>query len=137
MKITCGCLMVVLICSCKQGVDNGALGRGQDTMERQHEVRKVIGSYFHTGIDTIRGPLTVREVEDELDKLGEKLSHEKGRFIIVGGPLWDRLKAKLKRGDELYFYRSDKQSWAELHGWAGYVAIRESTVIDVLPVTIN
>jgi hypothetical protein len=44
---------------------------------------------------------------------------------------------RLKRGDELYFYRTDPQSWSELRGQQGYVAIRGNEVIDTLVTLVN
>ncbi|MCX5643232.1 MAG: hypothetical protein NTZ17_00885 [Phycisphaerae bacterium] len=98
-------------------------------MERREEVRAIISSYLHAGIDVVRGPLTVKEVQKELTQDAERAS-SRGLRIIPGGPEWKELKAKLERGDQLYFYKTDRQSWGELRGREGYVAIRGNEVID-------
>jgi hypothetical protein len=129
MKIATVSLLMALACSCHKTAENPTVGRSGDTMERREEVRAIISSYFHAGIDFVRGPLTVREVQKELIQDAERASSP-GRRIIPGGPEWEELKAKLKRGDELYFYKTDPQSWQHLRGREGYVAIREKEVID-------
>jgi hypothetical protein len=124
MKITVLCFMAVLACSCRQATDDSTSGRSKDPTEQREEVRKAITSYFDVGFDVIRGPLTIREVGKELAGTDHRLQ-------------WNDFKAKLIPGDELYFCRSDHQNWAEQLGWEGYVAIRGSTVTDVLPIVIN
>jgi hypothetical protein len=98
-------------------------------MGRPEELRAIIRSYLHAGIDVVRGPLTVKEVQNELTEDAKRASTG-GRRVIPGGPEWEELKAKLKRGDQLYFYKTDRQSWQELRGREGYVAIRGNEVID-------
>jgi len=97
-------------------------------MERQEELHAIISSYLHAGIDVVRGPLTVKDAQKELTQDAERAS-SRGLRIVPGGPEWEALKAKLKRGDKLYFYKTDRQSWRELRGREGYVAIRGNEVI--------
>jgi hypothetical protein len=106
-------------------------------MERQEEVRKLVSSYLHnTGIDIVRGPLPVREVQKELVEDAKRASSG-GDRVIPGGPEWKHLTAKLKQGDELYFYKTDLKSWAYLRGRGGYVAIRGNEVIGSLLTFMN
>jgi hypothetical protein len=105
-------------------------------MKHQEEVRNIIGSYLQTGVGSIRGPLMIEEVDRELAELGKRLSDGKEQ-AIVGGRDWDRMKAQLRQGGELYFCRSDPESWNDFHGWEGYLAIRGSTVIDAFPTAMN
>ncbi len=129
MKITRVCLLAVLACSCREVVDNPTPGPSEATVERQEEVRKLVSSYLHnTGIDVVRGPLTVREVRKELAEVGRKLREVAG---------WDELKGKLQRSDELYFYKTDLRSWGELRGREGYVAIRGNEVVGSLLTFMN
>ncbi len=129
MKIARVCLLAVLACSCRKTADNPAPGPPAATMERQEEVRKLVSSYLqNTGIDIVRGPLTVREVRKELAEVGRKLQEVAG---------WDELKGKLQRSDELYFYKTDLESWAYLRGREGYVAIRGNEVIGSLLTSMN
>ncbi len=102
-------------------------------MTRQEEVRSIVSNHLDEGIDVIRGPLTVEEVEKELVvECTEGVVHE-----MYGGPIWYKLKAELKDGDELYFYRSDRESWAQLRGSEGYVAIRGNKVVGSFFIGIN
>ncbi len=130
MKIAVVCLMVVLTRSCHEVVDNPTRAYSSTTPERREEVRKIISSYLdNTGIDVVRGPLTVKEVQKELAEDGSRLEEVPG---------WrEELKSKLKRGDELYYYKTDRESWRELRGEKGYVAIRGNEVIGSLVTLIN
>lgn len=123
MKTAVVTLMMVLTCSCQN--DNPTL-RG--SMERRDEVRKIAGSYLHSGVDIVRGPLTVREVQKELTKAGDRPE---------GVPGWKELKAKLRQGDELYFYKTDSESWRELRGRMGYLAIRQNEIIGIALTLMN
>jgi hypothetical protein len=127
MKVTIVGLTMVLACSCQKVSDNTP-GRPEDTMERREEVRTVISNFFHSSIDIIRGPLTIREIRTELAEAGRKAEEVAG---------WRELKAKLRRGDDIYFYRTDAQSWKELRGQQGYVAIRNNDVIGSLLTRVN
>lgn len=136
--------MLTLGCSCRPNQDSVGSTVSHTTIERQEAVHGVINRYFSssTGSETradgseIRGPLSVIEVEEDLDELGKERSDEKNK-IVVGGSAWDRMKGDLKAGDELYFFRSGRQSWAELCGWEGYVQVRGETVVHHFPVRMN
>lgn len=128
MKVAIVGLTMVLACSCQKVGDNLTPKRPEDTMERQEEVRRVISNFFHSDVDVIRGPLTIRQVRTELAKAGRKAEEVPG---------WKELKAKLKRGDDIYFYGTDTQSWKELRGQQGYVAIRNNDVIGSLLTRMN
>jgi len=129
MKVTRVCLLAIVACSCRKVVNNPASGPSEATMERQEEVRKLISSYIHhPGVEIVRGPLTVREVRKELGAYGRSLG---------GVPGWQELRPKLKRGDEFYYYTTDRQSWAELYGREGYVAIRGDEVVGSLLTAMN
>jgi hypothetical protein len=137
MKLTRVCLLAILACSCRKVADNPVPRPSGALVERQEEVRKIISSYLHyTGIDIVRGPLTVREVHRELSETARSQSSW-GSWVIPGGLEWKQLKAKLKQGDELWFYKTDLQSWGELRGRAGYVAIRGNEVIGSLLTFMN
>jgi len=126
MKIAMVTLVMVLTCSCQK--DNPALRGSEETMERREEVRKIAASYFHSGVDIIRGPLTVREVQKELIKAGKRPGEVAG---------WTELKAELRQGDELYFCETDTASWSELRGRTGYLAIRQNEIIGVALTSMN
>jgi hypothetical protein len=109
------------------------VGGARGTMERAHEVRKIVMSYFDRGIGNIRGPLTMEEIEDIEKKHTDSAEH----FAESMEGMRQLFETKLRQGDEVYFYESDTQSWADLHGWMGYVVIRGTTVTYALPVAIN
>ena len=116
MKIAIVCLMAVLLCSCRQSTNERASGMPANTEEREKEVRDTITAHFHRGAGTIRGPLTAQRLTRSWPRLARKTPHKWYEPVRVGGPEWDQLKAKLKKGDELYFYKSDLRSWAYLAG---------------------
>lgn len=128
MKIVTTCLFAVLLCSCQQAVDNRTSERPEVTKERREEVRRIIAGDFHFDIDIVRGPLTVREVQKELAEAGRRPAEVPG---------WREIKAKFRRGDEIYFYKTDRQSWAELRGREGYVAIRGIKIVDFALTRMN
>jgi hypothetical protein len=131
MKILSTCLMTVLVCSCKQ---YSPMSRSsENAMKRQEEVRVIVSSHLNKGIGIIRGPLTVEEVEKELIvECVEGVVRE-----MYGGLAWYKLKAELRHGDELYFYSSDRESWAQLRGSEGYVAIRGNKVLGSFFTALN
>ena len=138
MKVKRLCLLALLVCSCREVVDNPTSGPPEVTMERREEVRKIISGYLHhSGIDVVRGPLTVREIQKELNEHAAQIRAEGGGPVIPGGPEWKQLKAKLKPGDELYFYKTDLRSCGELRGREGYVAIRGNDVVGSLLTLMN
>ncbi len=129
MKFTSVCLLAILACSCREAGNSPTPGQPEATMERREEVRKVISNYLHhANVDIVRGPLTVGDVRKELAEVGRKLGEVPG---------WTELKPKLQQGDELYFYKTDLRSWAELRGREGYVAIRGNEVIGSLLTFMN
>ena len=133
MKIMCGFLAVILVCSCRQGAGNGVVGGTRGKMERAHEVRKVVVSYFGRGIGSIGGPLTIEEIEDIERKQADSAEH----FAQNMEGMRRLFETELRPGDEVYLYDSDRQSWADMDGWMGYVVIWGTTVTDAFPVAIN
>jgi hypothetical protein len=63
----------------------------------------------------IEGPLSINELK-------EKYKTDK-RFDFIN---------KYKDGDEIYFWRSNKQSWRDQRGREGYVLIRKNKLIDII-----
>lgn len=137
MKITSACLMAVLVCSCQRVIDDPTLGRPEEPIspERREEVRKIISCSYHAGLDILRGPLSIKEVRKELAEEAKRAPRENGR--VTYDPMVNELKAILKQGDELYFFRSDHRSWGELRGREGYVAIRGDKVTGSLVTEMN
>lgn len=136
MRIAFACLMAVLVCSCREDTASRTSTRSQIEAKHPEEVRRVISSYLHSGIGSILGPLTVAELDRELAEMGKALSLGEEE-VVIGGPDWDRLKAELRQGGELYFCRSDDRSWENLGGWEGYVVVRVGSVVAVMPTAVN
>ena len=87
----------------------------------------------------IRGPLTISQVEQESLKYLREQPRKDVPQVPFGfmGDRWVELKSKHRDGDELYFYRSDQRSWADLCGCQGYVLIRKDEMIDGIVTVIN
>jgi hypothetical protein len=45
---------------------------------------------------------------------------------------WERLKAKMLPGDEIWEFCSPPSTWAHLQGRQGYAVVRNGTVVDSL-----
>ena len=63
----------------------------------------------------IDGPLSINELK-------EKYNTDK----------WIEFISKYKDGDEIYFWKSNKQSWRDQRGKEGYVMIRENNLLDII-----
>jgi hypothetical protein len=50
---------------------------------------------------------------------------------------WERLKAEMRPGDELWEFCSARSSWDQLTGMAGYELIRDGTVVAALISRMN
>ena len=136
MRIAAVCLAAVLVGFCRQAGQGTLPAQATDTAERQQEVRKVLSSHWGCGLEILRGPLSLRAAEKELDEMARIVSDGDGS-ITFKGPVWRQLKARLKPGDEFYFYKTDCRSWAELLGSEGYVAVRGNEVIGSLIIGMN
>ncbi len=138
MKIVTVCLVAVLACSCRRGTDVSRVESQEDTAKRQEQVRLLISRFCRCGPEVeMRGPLTVEQVHEELVEAAEDLSRAEKRTLTFEGPEWHQLKSKLGKGDEFYFFKSDRQSWTNLEGSEGYIAIRGSEIIGSLVTIIN
>jgi hypothetical protein len=50
---------------------------------------------------------------------------------------WERLKAQLLEGDELWEFCSPPESWAHRKGRQGYAIVRRGTIVDALTTTMS
>jgi hypothetical protein len=50
---------------------------------------------------------------------------------------WEKLKARMQTGDEIWTFRSPPEAWQDLAGGAGVALMRESKVIDALVTAMN
>lgn len=135
MKIAIACLVAISVCSCKQC--DSVSRKPADTTTRQTEVRRIISVYVNSGLDVVRGPLSLKEVDRELTELAKIESHGRTPEVTFKGPWWHELAAKFEPGDEFYFYRTDLHSWTILFGQQGYVLMRENDIIGGFITGVN
>ena len=108
--------------------------------EVQAIVVKYIGLRFSV---TVRGPLSIAEVEQEslLETLHDVVRHRLKDIPRVpfaySNTEWKNLKNQLQKDDLIYYFTSDKTSWAALYGRAGYVAIRKGEVVAGIITKMN
>ena len=50
---------------------------------------------------------------------------------------WEDLKAKMRTGDEMWFWTSDAESWKQFMGWEGMALVRSGEIIDFFLTAIN
>jgi hypothetical protein len=117
-----------------------APGRSASDAPDIEQVRKAVGAHFpYASTAEVRGPLSIQQVEEEmLRSTLESYVIEGIRRDIALDPFrsidsrWQHFKSQLLVGvDQIYYFISDKDSWAILCGCAGYVIIREGQVVDV------
>ena len=103
------------------------------------EVGRIIGKYLRQNFRVeVRGPLSVEQIEEESLRSGLELFCENVREDIPKVPFgfsndtWLKFEMKLCGTDKIYYFISEKDSWAVLCGCAGYALIREGQVVDVI-----
>ncbi len=47
-------------------------------------------------------------------------------------PDWKEFMSRYRRGDDIYYFESDKRSWTELDGIKGYVIVHRNGITGVL-----
>jgi len=133
-------LTALLACSYRQIVEELL------SVKRRTEVRKMLNAHWlePRRAYRIRGPLPIAQVEEELFGKQEGLpEEEKMRVVTRGlqsiyfGQAWDKFSGDYRDGDEVYFFTSDRCSWARLHGKQGYVAVRKDRIITCLITKMN
>ena len=93
----------------------------------------------------IRGLLTPDQFEKEQIELYEKILQLRNKAYGSNEKFEDSelgkecvlFKNTYRKGDEIYYFRSDHQSWAHLRGRSGYVIIRDNKVLNKLVTIIN
>jgi hypothetical protein len=115
--------------------------------EKRAAVAKKIKEHYQ-GSDhefVVRGPLRLVTVEQELRQSHEESSRIKEKAYGTAVPFVDsatgktyaRFKNWYQRGDELYFFTSDPNSWNNLAGIRGYVLVRKNAIVDSVVTGIN
>jgi hypothetical protein len=97
----------------------------------EEEVEAIIVKYMRLPFFVdVRGPLSVTEWEkgppSDIDR---DVSRDRFPWIRPGSRILEGFRRQLQQGDLIYFFRSDKTSWAGLYGREGYVAIRGGEIV--------
>ncbi len=126
---------------------NVSISSNRSTSETptKEEIKKAVGAYLqYASTAEVRGPLSVGQVEEELLRstlewiVNEGLRPDKLQVPFgFMNDRWQSFKAQLRGMDQIYYYISDKDSWAVLCGSAGYALIREGLVIDTFVTSGN
>jgi hypothetical protein len=53
----------------------------------------------------------------------------KTKYDKPSGTEWEKFKAGLRAGDELWYFCSPGKTWEELMGWRGYVIFRNGRLV--------
>ena len=83
--------------------------------------------------DWLKAPVSAEEIDAWQAKVAEL--HKRPRDLVPTE--WERLKAKMLPGDEIWFFASDAESWRQLAGREGYALVRDGDVIDTFVTGIN
>lgn len=105
----------------------------------KEQVGRIIGKYLRQNFRIeVRGPLSIEQIEEEYLRSRLELFCENRRNDIPKIPFgfsndtWLKFKMQLCGTDKIYYFISEKDSWAALCGCAGYALIREGQVVDVI-----
>ena len=105
----------------------------------QEEVGKIIGKYLRRNFRIeVRGPLSIEQVEEEslrsvLESFSENVRKDIPKVPFgFSNDTWLKFKMRLCGTDKIYYFMSEKASWAVLCGCTGYALIREGQVVDVI-----
>lgn len=105
----------------------------------KEEVGRIIGRYLRQKFRIeVRGPLSIEQIEEEYLRSHLELFCQNVRKDIPKVPFgfnndtWLKFKIQLCGTDKIYYFMSEKDSWAVLYGCAGYALIREGQVVDVI-----
>ena len=105
----------------------------------KEQVGNIIGKYLRQSFRIeVRGPLSIEQVEEESLRSSLEWFCEYVREDIPKVPFgfindtWLRFKMRLCGTDKIYYFISEKDSWAVLCGCAGYALIREGQVVDII-----
>jgi len=141
MKAAVLCGIVILMC---YGCGDSDSPRA--VQKKRAEVGRMMKAHYHSKYEfEVRGPLTLVEFQEELRESYEEAFElrenvygqtDKSADSAVGRK-YARIKGLSREGDELYFFTSELQSWAELAGIDGYVLVRKNEIVDMMVRRIN
>jgi hypothetical protein len=127
-KILCIALLLLVI-SCN------ASSQTKDSMENKICIEK-IKELYGSGV-SYQGPISIKAIEKEymltIEKDGKKVTLPFG-FI---NDQWTEIKSKIIKGDKIFKFITDQESWANLAGREGIIVLRGNVVIGQLITTMN
>ena len=144
MRTIAICLVLSFLFGCRREPGDPNSRGSNSVVERQNAISRLLKDRdpsYPYAFD-IRGPLTLRQLEEELMKdyaaWRKRVGDSVGTFQDSAlGEEYARLKDKYREGDELYFFKSDARSWNELHGNEGYVLVRQNAIVHIMMRSIS
>jgi hypothetical protein len=61
----------------------------------------------------------------------------KTKFDKPTGKAWEKFKASVRPGDEVWYFCSPGETWQHLAGWRGYAVFRDGRVVDHITSAMN
>jgi hypothetical protein len=156
MKVVLVCFMLLFICSCHDNFDNSTANEPKKT-NRSEEILKIMRADSIHQIETGNFYWMSAEEKEKLLSEARKMKEDyyynidpnvrltiagpdweiKGPIPLDNAPTFENFREKCEEGDELYFYRSDANSWGSLMGSEGYVLIRDNKVVAKIVTVLN
>ena len=84
-------------------------------------------------VDWLLRKTSIEEAEAAHPGFADERAHrwpELARPFGLASRRWEKLKARMQAGDELWTFRSPEASWRNLAGSAGVALVRDGVVID-------
>jgi hypothetical protein len=119
---------------------------GYRSMNRRNAVRKMLSAYLYDSRYQfqVKGPFSMAQVEKQLfgghrkSPEQEDDAHGSSERPHAGSDnRWRRIESNYKAGDELYFFKSDEDSWAQLEGIEGIVLVRKDHIVAYVLTKLN
>ena len=107
------------------------------TFDRREGLALLISLKFVPGwLVEIKGPLT-REQAGKMYREQLVRRNSRGWLVEREREHWQPFRDSYQEGDEIYYFRSERSSWAWLDGCEGYVLIRRDQIIDHVVTLMN
>jgi len=107
----------------------------KDSLETKICIEK-IKEMYGSDVD-YQGPFSIKEIEKEFNISIEK---DGKRVTLPFGFLndeWSEIKSKMKKGDKIFKFTTNPESWENLAGREGILALRGNVVVGQLITTMN
>jgi hypothetical protein len=124
------CFVILLI-----ALNNNACSQTKDSLNNKICIEKIKDLF---GIDvSYQGPLSINKIEKKymltIEKDGKKETLPFG-FI---NDQWLEIKSKMQKGDKIFEFTTNPESWQNLAGREGVIVLRGNIVIGVLITKMN